>query len=152
MIISEDIRIRDFEQSASPLLHRAHQIMDRQHRSVFNDLELNYYEGVELAYIVESEENGGITQSSLCDHLGITAPAVLKITNKLESKGLITKQLNPEDRRSELLFPTEYGKKLNGQFRNSVIDYELVFYSSFSDDELEQFSRLLQKLISSNEK
>ena len=58
----------------------------------------------ELDVLHTIRKNPGITQASVCRILGIDKGLAARQTASLEGKGYITRQENPEDGRSQLLF------------------------------------------------
>jgi DNA-binding MarR family transcriptional regulator len=67
------------------------------------------------------------------------------IVDTLESKGLVSRAPNPQDRRSLLVTLTESGSAL----RNSTPSLEMIFGDccpAIAPDELQQLARLLRKL------
>ena len=90
-------------------MHAVRNILQRKTKQALRKLKISPLEGFELIYVVESEKDGGVSQSVICELLSVTAPAVVKMTLEMEQMGLICRQENPEDRRSQLLFATEEG-------------------------------------------
>jgi DNA-binding MarR family transcriptional regulator len=81
----------------------------------------------------------------LADANGCTRPTMTGIVDTLEKKGLVTRQPNPEDRRSLLVALTEKGKALEG----STPDLEIIYAKccvGLSAEEFRQLGLLLEKL------
>lgn len=91
-------------------------------------------------------KNPGITQAGICRILGLDKGAVARQTVNLETKGYITRQENPSDGRSQLLFATEQAEGL----KRSKAAVEAAFYEwllePLSEDERAEFARLLDIL------
>ncbi len=60
-----------------------------------------------LAYI---KNNDGASLSSLATHIGLTLPSMSKLIDGLVSRGLVTRDLDQEDRRKICLCLTKTGK------------------------------------------
>ena len=82
----------------------------------------------------------------VADFLGVTPPAATRNIDKLERMGLVVRTASKGDRRATLLSVSPQGRKL-------VSDYEEVKASrlhpvgeGFPREEIEQFSRLLERL------
>lgn len=60
-----------------------------------------------LAYI---KNNNGASLSSLAAHIGLTLPSMSKLIDGLVSRGLVTRDSDPEDRRKICLCLTSAGK------------------------------------------
>lgn len=76
---------------------------------------------------------------------GCTPPTMTGIVDTLEKKGLVTRQPNPDDRRSLLVTLTEKGRALEG----STPNLERIYASccvGLSAEEFRQLGSLLEKL------
>lgn len=88
----------------------------------------------------------GITQAGICQVLGVDKGAVARQTARLEAKGYLRREANPEDGRSRLLFPTEKAEAL----KKSKAHVEALFYEwlaeGLEEEDRETFARLLDVL------
>ncbi|UCF26650.1 MAG: MarR family transcriptional regulator [Chloroflexota bacterium] len=76
---------------------------------------------------------------------GCTRPTMTGIVDTLEKNGLVTRQPNPDDRRSLLVTLSEKGKALEG----STPDLDRIYASccvGLSAEEFQQLGSLLEKL------
>lgn len=91
-------------------------------------------------------KNPGITQAGVCKIVGMDKGAIARQTANLESKGYLTRSVNPADGRSQLLYATEKAEGL----KNSKAHVEALFYEwllqPLSDGERVEFTRLLDIL------
>lgn len=81
----------------------------------------------------------------LADSLGCTRPTMTGVVDTLEKNGMVTRQPNPDDRRSLLVTLTEKGKALEG----STPDLDRIYASccvGLSAEEFQQLGLLLEKL------
>lgn len=140
----------EFEQTIGDLMSALSNIVNKRHRLVLRELDITALQGIELSFIVQEETNGGTSQSVVCELLSVTPPAVLKMTLELEEKGLIFRMDNPNDKRSQLLFPTEEGKRISGEFRKTIIEADRKIYAACSDEEKQTLLEILSKVIQSN--
>ena len=75
----------------------------------------------------------------------LTPGAISTAVDRLFSKGLVSREENPEDRRIRLVALTESGKALIGPiYRRHVEDVRQVF-ADFTPSELRQLERLMKK-------
>ena len=97
----------------------------------------------ELDFIHTVRHHPGITQAEVCRILELDKGATARLAARLEAKGLIRREQNPEDRRSQLLFLTEAADEL----RSSKAHIESVFYEwllePLNSGEQEELARLL---------
>ena len=89
--------------------------------------------------------SGGTTEL-----LSVTPPAVLKMTLELEEKGLIYRTDNPNDKRSQLLFPTEEGKRVSQEFRRIIVDVDNRIFATCTDEEKQALISILSKVVQAN--
>lgn len=90
-------------------------------------------------------EQNGKPFKDLAAEIGCTRPTMTGIVDTLEKNGLVTRQPNPDDRRSLLVTLTERGKSLQG----STPDLERIYSSccaGLSSEEFQQLGLLLEKL------
>jgi DNA-binding MarR family transcriptional regulator len=109
-----------------------------------NDAGLTVDQWVVLKQI--SENNGGsqveIGQSTVKD-----APTTTRIIDQLVKKNLISKQLDPEDRRRYMVFITEKGRKLIERLLPVVQAYRRIPVKDFSATEQQDLIGLLQRML-----
>ena len=144
------ILIPEFEQTFGDLLSALINMISKKHRLALRELDITSLQGIELSFIVESEKNGGTSQSVVCELLSVTPPAVLKMTLELEEKGLIYRVDNPNDKRSQLLFPTKEGRQVSREFRDIIVDVDNRIFSVCTEEEKMNLINILAKVVQAN--
>lgn len=100
----------------------------------------------EIDLIHALRHNPGCTQARLSDILHADKAAIARRTKNLEAKGFLVRQKDPNDKRSQLIFPTEQAEQLKA----SKAEIEALFYeyliSGLTEEEAETFAGLLNKL------
>jgi DNA-binding MarR family transcriptional regulator len=91
-------------------------------------------------------ENNGTSQVEIANSTVKDAPTTTRIIDQLTRKGLIAKQLDPEDRRRYMVFITEKGQALIRRLWPIVQDYRQIPVQNFSEEELDILHRLLKKI------
>ncbi len=91
-------------------------------------------------------ENNGTSQVEIANSTVKDAPTTTRIIDQLTRKGLIAKQLDPEDRRRYMVFITEKGQALIRRLWPVVQDYRQIPVQNFSEEELDNLHRLLKKM------
>lgn len=88
----------------------------------------------------------GCTQAVLAELLHADKAAIARRTKNLEAKGYLVRRDAPNDRRSQLLYPTEKAESL----RSSKAEIEASFYeyltAALSQEEAAAFAATLHKL------
>lgn len=62
-----------------------------------------------------SGESGGAKVSELSSRMHVTSPSVTQLVTSLEERGLVTRRMDPEDRRSVLVSLTDKGREITAQ-------------------------------------
>ena len=92
----------------------------------------------------------GCTQAALAEILHADKAAIARRTKNLEAKGYLVRKDAPNDRRSQLLYPTEKAESL----KSSKAEIEAAFYeyltSTLSKEEAAAFAAALQKLYTAS--
>lgn len=100
----------------------------------------------EIDLIHALRHNPGCTQAALAELLHADKAAIARRTKNLEAKGYLIRRDAPNDRRSQLLYPTEKAEGL----RASKAEIEEAFYeyltSVLTEEEASAFAASLNKL------
>lgn len=104
----------------------------------------------EIDLIHALRHHPGCTQAALAKLLRADKAAIARRTKNLEAKGFLVRQDDPNDRRSQLLYPTEKAEAM----KSSKAEIEASFYeyltSVLTDDEATTFAALLNKLYTAS--
>ena len=100
----------------------------------------------EIDLIHALRHNPGCTQAALAEILHADKAAIARRTKNLEGKGYLVRRSDPQDRRSQLLYPTEKAESLKA----SKAEIEAAFYeyltSALTPQEASGFAAALNKL------
>ena len=100
----------------------------------------------EIDLIHAVRHNPGCTRAQLAEILHADKAAIARRTKNLEAKGYLVRQDIPNDRRSQLLFPTEKAENM----KSSKVEIESSFYEYLTEvltkDEADAFAASLDKL------
>lgn len=66
----------------------------------------------QLSALAAVEHHGPLTLGDLAQHERVAPPTVTRVVAKLEADGLLTRQADPDDRRSTLVAATRTGRRL----------------------------------------
>ena len=104
----------------------------------------------EIDLIHALRHNPGCTQAKLSEILHADKAAIARRAKNLEAKGYLIRTDAPNDRRSQLLYPTEKAEKL----KSSKEEIESSFYeyltSALTEIEADTFAELLDKLYNAS--
>ena len=104
----------------------------------------------EIDLIHALRHHPGCTQATLAELLHADKAAIARRTKNLETKGYLIREDAPNDRRSQLLYPTEKAERLKA----SKAEIEASFYeyltSLLSEEEASAFAATLHKLYTAS--
>ncbi|GAA2719644.1 MULTISPECIES: MarR family winged helix-turn-helix transcriptional regulator [Streptomyces] len=91
------------------------------------------------------EATGGCRGTDLADHFLLDKSTVSRQTAVLERLGLIVREVDPEDRRGQILRPSQDGLRLLAEAhrqRRAIFEDR---FTDWDDADLERFARYLQR-------
>lgn len=91
------------------------------------------------------------SQKELADHLDVTPAAVTGALKKIEQDGYIERTLGHDTRYNEIMI-TEKGKELVEHTRRMFIEADRAMFDGFSDEELDCYICMLEKIQSNIKK
>ncbi|MRV73688.1 MarR family transcriptional regulator [Duganella sp. FT92W] len=91
--------------------------------------------------------NPNITQKRLSAAVNVSPPNLAIMLDKLEQRGLVLRQRNPLDKRSQTLILTEAGTELCMQSERTTGELEAEATAMLTDQERAQLLGLLQKIF-----
>lgn len=106
--------------------------------------------GLDLAFygvLVELHETPGIDQRTLGDALGIDRTTVSQMVEQLDRQQLVTRAIDPQDRRARKLMLTEKGDKLRLEIRPKMIAAQQRFEAPLSVKERPVFLQMLYRIV-----
>ena len=98
-------------------------------------------------YILCICDNKVLSQEKLSCELQIDKGSVARTVKQLEQSGYITRRVSNEDKRQNLIKPTEKAFMLYGEIISTINEYEKCLTKDLSDIEKNVLTGLLTKLI-----
>ena len=100
---------------------------------------------VEFTVLSVIAENPQINQKRLSEAINVSPPNMATLLDRMQDEGLLTRQRNPRDKRSQILALTEHGASLYDKARWQL--YKLEAAPNLNTEEHEHLIRLLQKIF-----
>lgn len=113
-----------------------------------HDLTLTQYKVLKFLLI---NPHGTIRQVDIEEHFYIRNPTVTRVLQNLEKKGLIERQINPQDNRSKVICLTEKAKAMESLLYQLGNELERKLTSNLTPEDKQELLRLLKKLLSRKE-
>jgi DNA-binding MarR family transcriptional regulator len=102
---------------------------------------------VDYTVITLINTNPSLTQKRLSQAINVSPPNLATLLDRLEARGLVMRQRNPADKRSQTLVLTAEGRALCRKADKTVSDLESEATSMLTDEERTELLRLLQKIF-----
>ena len=88
----------------------------------------------------------GIASTALGPQMGMEATSLSRLLKKMEEKGLIYREKNPDDGRGVFIKLTDFGKEKREVSKNSVIKFNDAIKDNITDDQLKNFFEVTKKI------
>jgi MarR family transcriptional regulator for hemolysin len=88
----------------------------------------------------------GISQTNLADMIFIEGPTLVSILDKLEEMGLVTRKIDPKDRRNKLIYTTKKSKEMIGTIVDCVLELRQTITKDITQKDLETTKNVLRKM------
>lgn len=98
--------------------------------------------------LLSIDPKNGTPSTSLGPKMGIEPTSLSRTLKNLEERGLIIRKPNPEDGRSVLIILTEDGLKMRDVSKEVVLNFYDALNEKISQEELDVFYGVLQKINS----
>ncbi|MCF7981329.1 MAG: MarR family transcriptional regulator [Pseudomonadales bacterium] len=133
--------------SPGPLIRRVHQIGVSIFADEFNDKDIT---PLQFSILWVLTTHSGEDQASLAQYVALDRTTCSNIVSRLEERGYLRREVDPENKRAKLVYITDAGRKL---FREVEVLMEKVskrLLKPLLPEERKIFLNLLQKLAESN--
>lgn len=101
---------------------------------------------VEFSVLAVLNANPLITQKQLARALSVSPPNLAVLLDRLQARGLLTRERNPLDGRSQVLSLTDAGRQTAAKAERTAHSLEFEATAMLSDSERRTLIRLLQKI------
>lgn len=102
---------------------------------------------LEILIYLKSSEEEEIHQRQIETWFRLKNPTVTGLLNRLEEKEFIVRRMNPADRRYRVIELTDKGEQLLGEMWEEAKMAENRLFGSLSQEELDQLSGLLDRIL-----
>ncbi len=108
---------------------------------------ITHQQGRLLEIIYDNIQAGHMIRRQILEEImGLRGPTVTSLLNGLESRGLIKRTVNPEDRRAMQLVMTPQGIELVKDIRKIFAELEKRLLKSMTKEEIQTLKLLLRKV------
>ena len=100
----------------------------------------------EQVVIMQRGARGTCRQEDLAAHFSIDKGSIAKTVGKLEAKGLVSRVLNPADKREKLVELTSAGNELLASMGSTYVELEKLMFAGLTQQELETTFAALERI------
>ncbi len=124
-------------------LSKANQNAQRMWSKRINRFDVTPVQGMILGFLSEADS---VTPRELREKAGIDSATLTGIIDRLESSSLITREKNPEDRRSVVIKLTSDGRKKAHAISRLIEESNREMMSHFSEEEKKLLNNIMDSL------
>lgn len=118
-----------------------------------NDITISSGQG-RILFILWKNDN--LTISEISQKTSLAKNTVSIVVDGMVQKGILERNINPENRRQTIISLTEYAKNMKEKYEEVSQEMNTLFYRGFSDKERNEFesylARILDTLIQAEQK
>lgn len=98
-----------------------------------------------ILFILWKTDN--LTISEISKETSLAKNTVSIVINGMANSGLVTRKINPTNRRQTIISLTEYAKSMQKKYEIVSEEMNELFYQGFSQDEQRQFEHYLERIL-----
>lgn len=128
-------------------IQRANRLLERELRENFARFDLQLWEFDVLGTIRRCGPPFRLTAGQLVEATMVTSGAITNRIDRLVARGLVSREVDPANRRSVLISLTERGRELIDRVVVDHIDLEAKLLGDLGGGDQEQLAALLRRLL-----
>ncbi len=133
-------------ENEAPLGYRLNMVAKTYFGAILSNLEdLDLERHFFLLKIIGS--NDFITQQCLANCLDVDKASIVRMIDYLSEKGLVTREINPNDRREHIIKPTRKGKRYAGKIHEAYLALNNKAFEGFSKTERKTFLEMSNRVL-----
>ena len=126
-------------------------LMSLRFASFFDDMQLTGMQALALEFIISRSEYGDVFPKDVEAFLFIRGSSAVSLINNLERDGYLRRATADFDGRYKRLLPTEKALAIKDEISNRINRYNESLFVGISDDDLEVFRSVVEKMIKNAE-
>jgi DNA-binding MarR family transcriptional regulator len=141
---------KDFFDMPGDLVRRLHQLSVARFSGSMDEAGLSLTP-VQFSTLRVLAAMPGIDQATVASAIAYDRATLGKVVDRLVARGLINRFVSPRDRRARELYLTEAGRDILAAALPRVHEIQPELLATLSPEEIEDFTRLLKKLVTPSE-
>ena len=122
------------------------QLQDRifEKMLIENGIEINGGQGRILFILWKTDK---LTISEISQKTSLAKNTVSVVVDGMVNKGILERNINPDNRRQTIISLTDYAKSLKEKYEIVSQQMNTLFYKGFSEEEQQQFEQYLARIL-----
>ena len=141
---SMSVSIQSLTQASAQLLRRAHQLATAIALEQLAEFNLT---PIQFGMLIVLNERPGIDATTLCQVLSLDRASLTGVLDRMAASGLVTREMDPYDRRARVLKLTFKGQEVFKQSSRQGVGTQLAILEALTPAEQARFMKLLSKLV-----
>ena len=139
-------KVIDVETKGGFYITQIKQLQDRIFERLLleNGIELSGGQG-RILFVLWKKDN--LTISKISEETSLAKNTVSVVINGMVNKGIVARNINPQNRRQTIISLTEYAKNLQEKYEVVSEQMNALFYQGFTEDEQKQFEQYLVRIL-----
>jgi len=96
--------------------------------------------------LLSIDPDNGTPSTALGPKMGVESTSLSRTLKTMETKGLITREKNPNDGRSVLIYLTEFGVEMREFSKYVVLSFNEAIKDNISEEDLNTFIKVTDKI------
>ena len=109
-----------------------------------NGIEISGGQG-RILFVLWKENN--LTISEISEKTSLAKNTVSVVINGMVNKGIVARNINPQNRRQTIISLTEYAKNLQEKYEVVSEQMNSLFYQGFTENEQKEFEQYLVRIL-----
>ena len=109
-----------------------------------NGIEISGGQG-RILFVLWKKDN--LTISEISEKTSLAKNTVSVVINGMVNKGIVARNINPQNRRQTIISLTEYAKNLQEKYEVVSEQMNTLFYQGFTENEQKQFEQYLARIL-----
>ena len=146
--MSETGEIMEFKSSVGYVISNTGRKLNQKLQQLFHDYDVT---PEQWSLLMCLDEHDGITHKDLAQRADKDPANITRLVDQLERKELVRRAANPGDRRSQLLYVTDNGRKIARTLAPIEADFVKQMLTGISEEEILAFMAFMDKIIKNAE-
>ena len=130
----------DFKELAKELMRGMRKVSKPKHKFFSDGM------GGESFALHFIEQRGEVLPKDISDAMGVSTARVAAALNDLEDKGLITREIDKEDRRRIIVRVTDKGRQLSAELMGEFLLKMETILKCLGEDDAKEFVRIMGRI------